>query len=56
MIRTFAHERVEELAAAADVPVVNALTDAHHPLQALADLMTVAEACTDGDVRCAPSD
>jgi ornithine carbamoyltransferase len=51
VIRTFAHERVEELAEASDVPVVNALTDEHHPLQALADLMTVAEACCDGDVR-----
>jgi ornithine carbamoyltransferase len=51
VIRTFAHERVEELAEFADVPVINALTDAHHPLQALADLMTVAEACCGGDVR-----
>ena len=51
VIRTFAHGRVEELAEAADVPVINALTDEHHPLQALADLMTVAEACCDGDVR-----
>jgi ornithine carbamoyltransferase len=51
VIRTFAHERIEEVTEFADVPVINALTDAHHPLQALADLMTVAEACCDGDVR-----
>jgi len=51
VIRTFDDARVTELAAAADVPVINALSDGHHPLQALADLMTVAEACCDGDVR-----
>jgi len=51
VMRTFEDARLEEFAAAADVPVVNALSDGHHPLQALADLMTVAEACTDGDVR-----
>ena len=50
VIRTFEHSRVEDLATAANVPVINALSDAHHPLQALADLMTVAEACCDGDV------
>jgi ornithine carbamoyltransferase len=51
VMRTFEHSRVEEFADAADVPVINALSDGHHPLQALADLMTVAEACCDGDVR-----
>jgi ornithine carbamoyltransferase len=40
-IRTFAHESVVELAEAATVPVVNALTDKHHPCQALADLLTL---------------
>ena len=49
--RTFAHERVVALAEAADVPVINALCDSHHPLQALADLQTIAEAKCDGDVR-----
>ena len=44
VIRTFAHADVEALAAAADVPVINALTDDHHPCQALADLMTIMEA------------
>ncbi|MGA0122374.1 MAG: ornithine carbamoyltransferase [Gaiellales bacterium] len=43
IIRTFAQADVEALAAHASVPVVNALTDEHHPLQALADLMTIEE-------------
>ena len=43
MVRTFDHDEVEELAAAAEVPVINGLTDAHHPCQALADLLTVRE-------------
>jgi ornithine carbamoyltransferase len=43
MIRTFAQEDVAELAAAASVPVVNGLTDAAHPCQALADVMTIRE-------------
>jgi ornithine carbamoyltransferase len=42
-IRSGSHEQVAELAAAADVPVVNALTPLHHPCQALADLMTMRE-------------
>jgi ornithine carbamoyltransferase len=41
--RTGAHERVERMAAAATVPVVNALTDDTHPCQLLADLQTVRE-------------
>jgi ornithine carbamoyltransferase len=41
MIRTFAHQDVEELAKYADVPVINGLTDLLHPCQVLADLMTV---------------
>src|SRR5262249_46181203 len=40
LIRTFAQEDVEEFAEHATVPVVNGLTDATHPLQALADAMT----------------
>lgn len=43
MIRTFDHAEVEELAAAADIPVINGLTDLLHPCQALADLMTILE-------------
>ena len=42
-IRTHAHAEVEAFAATATVPVVNALTDEAHPLQALADLLTVRE-------------
>ena len=41
--RTGAQTRIEEMAAAATVPVVNALTDAFHPCQVLADLQTVRE-------------
>ncbi|MGI8910435.1 MAG: ornithine carbamoyltransferase [Rubrobacteraceae bacterium] len=43
MVRTFDHGELEELAAAADVPVINGLSDDHHPCQALADLLTVRE-------------
>jgi ornithine carbamoyltransferase len=39
--RVFAHDKVERLAAAATVPVVNMLSDAAHPLQTLADLLTI---------------
>jgi ornithine carbamoyltransferase len=41
--RTSGQERIEEMAAYAGVPVINALTDRYHPCQALADLMTVRE-------------
>jgi ornithine carbamoyltransferase len=43
MIRTFAQDDVEQLAAAASIPVVNGLTDGAHPCQALADVMTIRE-------------
>ena len=43
VIRTFGQERIAALAAASDVPVVNALTDLYHPCQVLADLLTVRE-------------
>ena len=43
VIRSGSHETVAELAAAAEVPVVNALTPLHHPCQALADLLTMRE-------------
>lgn len=43
MIRTFAHSEVEELAAAASIPVINGLTDQDHPCQVLADLLTIVE-------------
>jgi ornithine carbamoyltransferase len=44
VLRTFEQERLEALARAATVPVVNALSDFEHPCQALADLLTVREA------------
>jgi ornithine carbamoyltransferase len=43
VIRTFAQADVAAVAAASSVPVVNALTDEHHPCQALADLLTLKE-------------
>ena len=43
MIRTNSHELVEEFAHYATVPVINALTDAYHPCQAVADLLTILE-------------
>src|SRR5688572_26492932 len=42
-IRSGSHEAVAELAGAAEVPVINALTPLHHPCQALADLQTLRE-------------
>ncbi|RLG57154.1 MAG: ornithine carbamoyltransferase [Hadesarchaea archaeon] len=41
--RLFRHEDIVELARYSDVPVINALTDLHHPCQTLADLMTIQE-------------
>jgi ornithine carbamoyltransferase len=43
VVRTFAHRDVERIAAAASVPVINALTDSLHPCQILADAFTAAE-------------
>lgn len=41
--RTFGQERVEAMAGASSVPVINALTDEFHPCQILADLLTIAQ-------------
>ncbi|GLB58888.1 ornithine carbamoyltransferase [Cytobacillus sp. NCCP-133] len=43
MIRTFSHDKIEELAHHATIPVINGLTDQYHPCQALADLLTIQE-------------
>jgi ornithine carbamoyltransferase len=45
MIRTFSHQGVEELAKFSSVPVINGLTDTHHPCQVLADLVTLEDKC-----------
>jgi ornithine carbamoyltransferase len=44
MIRTFAHEIVEQIAQFASIPVINGLTDYSHPCQAMADYLTIWEA------------
>jgi ornithine carbamoyltransferase len=43
VVRTFAQETVAELASHATIPVINGLTDTHHPCQVLSDLMTIQE-------------
>ncbi len=42
-IRTFDQKEVTELAKHSDIPVINALTDTHHPCQVLTDIFTVRE-------------
>ncbi len=43
MIRTFEHSMIEEFAKYSKVPVINGLTDSYHPVQLLADYMTMVE-------------
>jgi len=43
VLRTFAQSHIEEVAEHASVPVINALTDDHHPCQGLADLLTIRQ-------------
>ncbi len=43
MMRTYSHSIVEEIAKTATIPVINGLTDTHHPCQIVADLMTMKE-------------
>jgi len=47
--RTFGHDKIERLAHSSSIPVINALTDMHHPCQALAFGLTITEAR--GDVK-----
>jgi len=49
MIRTFEHSRLEEFASYSSVPVINGLTDSYHPVQLLADYMTMIEHGKDSD-------
>lgn len=44
MIRTFAHTKLEEFAKYSKVPVINGLTDEYHPVQLMADYLTICEA------------
>ena len=43
MIRTYGHDRAQELAQWADIPLINALTDLLHPCQVLTDMLTIRE-------------
>src|SRR5437762_2790591 len=43
VLRTFSHRTIEEFAKFSRVPVVNGLSDFHHPCQALGDILTVQE-------------
>lgn len=49
VVRTYEDSDIERFAAAATIPVINALTDRHHPCQSLADALTLAE--KKGDLR-----
>ncbi len=50
MIRTFGHEKIEEFAKYSKVPVINGLTTEYHPVQLMADLLTIQEANLDKDL------
>jgi ornithine carbamoyltransferase len=43
VIRTFSHNTIVEFASYSSIPVINGLSDLHHPCQALGDLMTILE-------------
>ena len=53
MIRTFEHSMIEEFAAYSKVPVINGLTDSFHPVQLLADYMTLVEHSASENIVCA---
>ncbi|MCF6340908.1 MAG: ornithine carbamoyltransferase [Sulfurimonas sp.] len=50
MIRTFEHSKIEEFAKFSKVPVINGLTDSYHPVQLLADYMTLVENNADKNI------
>jgi len=50
MIRTFAQSKIEEFAKFSKVPVINGLTDEYHPVQLMADYLTIQEAGLDKDL------
>ena len=43
MWRTHEHENLERMAAKSPIPVINGLSDTHHPCQVLADLVTLKQ-------------
>lgn len=43
MVRTFEHENLERMVSVSQIPVINGLSDLHHPCQVLADLQTLSE-------------
>lgn len=51
VVRTYSDTDVERFAAAASIPVINALTDNHHPCQSLADALTIIEKKGNGTAR-----
>ena len=53
MIRTFEHSMIEEFASFSKVPVINGLTDSYHPVQLLADYMTLVEHSANENIVCA---
>ncbi|QOG11491.1 ornithine carbamoyltransferase [Arcobacter sp. FWKO B] len=53
MIRTFSQSKLEEFASYSQVPVINGLTDEYHPVQLMADYMTIVEHGLDKDLKVA---